>query len=211
MFQNAGDYSLSLSVRWGDMLQAALRYVVLVLPLFVWAMKADRSNEEYSIDKDYSSHNTSWYVHLAQAAHPVVLAFLLAFKIFHESPGPEMFAKDWSQFPSYGLLLLPLVTFFLMRDTRFEAILLTWLIALSVLVIICVRGQSNDMIFSFITYSSVTGFVFLDATRQQKKMFLLMTKLQDTLKVNEQLAVEAQALELRAMIGNVAHDLKTVS
>lgn len=209
-FQDDGDYTLNHS-NYGDLVQAVLRYIVLALPLYIWMAKVDLSDEEYSVDKNYASNDSSMFIPWAQAAHPVLLSCLLALKVFRDSPGPEVLASEWSQFPSYGLLLLPMVTFFLLRDTKWEALLLTWGIALAVLVILCVRGQSSDMVYSFMTYTAVTGFLFLDATRQQKKMFLLMSKLQETLKVNEQLAVDAQALELRAMIGNVAHDLKTVS
>ena len=41
-------------------------------------------------------------------------------------------------------------------------------------------------------------------------MFAVVIRLEDTLKETEKQTVEGQPSELRAMIGNVAHDLKTV-
>jgi hypothetical protein len=60
------------------------------------------------------------------------------------------------------------------------------------------------------SYLFATSVVLYDGRRQLMEIYSLISKLQETLAENERLAVEAQALELRAMIGNVAHDLKTV-
>jgi hypothetical protein len=49
-----------------------------------------------------------------------------------------------------------------------------------------------------------------DSKRQSDEMTRLVLALQATVQANERLQEEGRASELRAMIGNVAHDLKTV-
>jgi hypothetical protein len=61
-----------------------------------------------------------------------------------------------------------------------------------------------------VSYFFTTSIIYYDSHRQSKEKYAIIDRLQETLAENERLAVEAQALELRAMIGNVAHDLKTV-
>jgi hypothetical protein len=52
--------------------------------------------------------------------------------------------------------------------------------------------------------------IFYDTKRQNDDMLKLVAALQITAEENERLQEESRASELRAMIGNVAHDLKTV-
>jgi hypothetical protein len=52
--------------------------------------------------------------------------------------------------------------------------------------------------------------LFYDLHRQRMQLFLKRRHLKDLLKENERNAEAMHALEMRSMIGNVAHDLKTV-
>jgi hypothetical protein len=75
----------------------------------------------------------------------------------------------------------------------------------------CVQTQSRGDFSALLAYALCSGTLLYDNHHHNQATFALVTKLEDALEENERLAVEAQALELRAMIGNIAHDLKTVS
>lgn len=111
-----------------------------------------------------------------------------------------------------AMKVYPLITAFILRDTNPIAWGFSW--ALCLVVTLLANGAETSLsarLADTVSYGFTTSIVLYDTYRQNVNVFRLVTKLQETLKENEQLAVEAQALELRAMIGNVAHDLKTVS
>jgi hypothetical protein len=110
-----------------------------------------------------------------------------------------------------GLRSIPLILFFVLRDTHHVAIWTTWFISCATQLLFCMHHKSVDSYMSLLMYAFVLGSTSYETMRHSAAMNNLVTRLQETLAENERLAVEAQALELRAMIGNVAHDLKTVS
>jgi hypothetical protein len=109
-----------------------------------------------------------------------------------------------------GLRSIPLILFFVLRDTHYAAIWATWFISCATQLLFCMRHKSVDSYMSLLMYALVLGSTSYETMRHSNGMQALIDRLQEALAENERLAVEAQALELRAMIGNVAHDLKTV-
>ena len=71
--------------------------------------------------------------------------------------------------------------------------------------------RAPDIICAAALYVYASLLLYMDTRRRIRKTNELVNRLQATLAENETLAVEAQAIELRAMIGNIAHDLKSVS
>ncbi len=109
------------------------------------------------------------------------------------------------------LMFIPIVTFCLLRDTRFEALLTSWFINCVVLLTYCIILSSADVSVAIVLYLFYSMLIYADSQSRLVKTSGLVNRLQDSLAENERLAVEAQAIELRAMIGNIAHDLKSVS
>lgn len=109
-----------------------------------------------------------------------------------------------------ALKIYPLLAYFLLRDTRHPPIAFSWTLGVITCFWCAVYLHRPERICEQLTYTIGTGLVLRDSYRQDQNIFRLVRELQATLKSNEQLAVAAQALELRAMIGNVAHDMKTV-
>jgi len=194
---------LSLDHSMWDNFLTLLRMAVLMCPIFIWLVKEDGLTGSLPAESSIEIKDTNIYLPYVQAAYPVMLAFLLAANALAETGAPRYL-------PSFGLRMLPYTIFFLIRDTRIEATLTAFGICLALTAYTSYKAQSWDLFSVCISYGIVSAFTFCDTTRQHRRMFILLSKLQDTLRVNQQLAVEAQALELRAMIGNVAHDLKTV-
>jgi hypothetical protein len=110
-----------------------------------------------------------------------------------------------------ALMFLPMLAFFLIRDLRVDTFSVTWLISIGTLVFCAVYQDSTVLVVPIVAYTFTTALIFHDAKRQYDSMMGLVTALQLAAAENEKLQEEARATELRAMIGNVAHDLKTVS
>ncbi len=71
--------------------------------------------------------------------------------------------------------------------------------------------QLWDAIAIVLTLSMAVGLVVIDMQVRNIIVFLTTRKLKDMIRETERLAEQAHANEMRHMIANVAHDLKTVS
>lgn len=109
------------------------------------------------------------------------------------------------------LLLLPIMFHVVLRDSMLGTLLLSWLAAIACILIsafILSIQQNAPFVVVYFLYSMI---ILYDNQRQNVSLFFLAEKLGYTLAENERLAEETHASELRHMIANVAHDLKTVS
>ena len=88
--------------------------------------------------------------------------------------------------------------------------MIAWMVGIVTTFACCVQARDKEQTIDLALYILTTLIIFRDSFQRNKMMRDTVTKLENTLRENEKLAVEAQAIELRAMIGNVAHDLKTV-
>lgn len=95
---------------------------------------------------------------------------------------------------SMELMFNPIVIAFLLRDTRFEALLFAWLTAVGVLVAFCAVLETPDLIVATL------GYVFFSTERHRRALHAVLRDLKQALLDNEQLSCAAQALELKAMI-----------
>jgi hypothetical protein len=184
------------------MVSLALRSLAVVSLVTVWLLKQD----EFLRKTAAEPRCVPW----AQGAFPVFAILALS---AHMARG--LYLGDSSGAATMtahaGLRSIPLILSFLLRDTHYGAIWATWFISCATQLLFCMHVQSLDGYVSLLVYALVLGFTSYETTRHSAGMQALIDRLQETLAENERLAVEAQALELRAMIGNVAHDLKTVS
>jgi len=108
------------------------------------------------------------------------------------------------------LMFLPLLAFFLMRETYIESVAISWLISIGTIACCSLYMFSAPMLVPIFIYAYTSLLILYDSDRQNSNMVKVIIRLRATLEENEKLQEEAQAIELRAMIGNVAHDLKTV-
>lgn len=124
----------------------------------------------------------------------------------------NLFYDSHSVDPTYmvSLMVIPIGAFLFVRDTRLESIAVSWTIAVATLVFCAVYMKSVVLTYPIGIYIFSSLLIFYDTTRQNADVLRLVTALQATVQANELLQEENRASELRAMIGNVAHDLKTV-
>jgi hypothetical protein len=93
---------------------------------------------------------------------------------------------------------------------QFDLIIIVWLSSIFTIMISIAVGSLKESVFEFVMYVPTSILMMLELKRQNMTFFARSEKLQYLLTENERLANESYATELRHMIGNVAHDLKTV-
>ena len=109
-----------------------------------------------------------------------------------------------------SLMLLPFVFATTLRSVTFKTISACWAISvISMVVAICVAKAtvSIPIVIAYIPLSMITLY---ELNRQNVILFLTLKKQQFLMDLNKKLSLESQN-ELRFMIANMAHDLKTVS
>eukprot|EP00981_Chlorochromonas_danica_P009354 scaffold2636_cov176-Ochromonas_danica.AAC.8 len=107
------------------------------------------------------------------------------------------------------LMLIPLLFAMQVRGAHLEFSIILWLMALASMAF-SVGYDGADNAIMFVIYYAIGSFLLLvSAGRMNLYLFFSHLKLRETFIENEKAADVAQALELRHMIGNVAHDLKT--
>jgi signal transduction histidine kinase len=155
----------------------------------------------------------SYAVPIVQAVFPVLMSCAFSYQAIREMTGSSetaLYIAPAVSMPVLGLQLYPVVVFLLLKDTQLAAIAASWAIGVVTLAVISIRAQSWDHLYMLIGYVALSSVLMYDHHRSSKAVFQLVSRLQNTLAENARLEVEARAEELRAMIGNVAHDLKTV-
>jgi len=106
------------------------------------------------------------------------------------------------------LFLFPIVMPLMFSCIQIDAIISAWMIALCSFIISCsILGWTQELVSLTILSAITSLLVIVELERQQLKLF----KTTSTLEENQRQAKEAHATEMRYMISNVAHDLKTVS
>lgn len=87
---------------------------------------------------------------------------------------------------------------------------MAWLVSVAILLTYCIVIPSVDIVAATMAYVFCSAVITFDNKKHYKELENLLRQLHEVTMDNERLEKEAQAVELRAMIGNVAHDLKTV-
>jgi signal transduction histidine kinase len=203
-------------------LSIVFRFLSILALWLVWILKPDRGKQPYW-------PAATKFLFVVQTAYPILISAALSFRLV-----ATLLLGDCSRFgimkvvfasfcdPYYNaggvtmrlaveLMFNPILTAFLLRDTPYWALITAWVIAVVILVTFAIVLQSSDIGLSVGAYVFCTALIFMDSVRQSNKLKGVLQQLQEALVANEHLARQEQAQELRAMMGNMAHDLKTVS
>lgn len=109
------------------------------------------------------------------------------------------------------LILLPILFHITLRDSMVGTTVFSWLVSIACIIIAGALLNLQQITPFLFTYTLYSVILLYDNQRQNVSLFFLAEKLKYSLGENERLADETHASELRHMIANVAHDLKTVS
>jgi hypothetical protein len=108
-------------------------------------------------------------------------------------------------------MAVPLLAYIMIRETSVLSIALSWIMSIVTLTWCAVYMHSRLLGVAIALSVFTQVLIYYDAKRQNDDMICMVAALRAAAAENERLQEEARATELRAMIGNVAHDLKTVS
>lgn len=186
-------------------LTKGLLIAVVVGLVVIWAFR--RACRE----GDAKIRSWSGRVRQLQALCPIMMSIALCLELWREVLNGSCQDPLTPPLLTGGLKAFPLMVFFMLRDTSFVAVIVSWLMCLAMMLVLAVQTREPFAVSDLLPFVLASGLIFWDSYRHNRSVHKLIAKFHAALCENEKLAVEAQALELRAMIGNVAHDLKTVS
>lgn len=109
------------------------------------------------------------------------------------------------------LMLMPIVFHIILRDSLIGTFYVSYLVSFASILLAAFMVDIKQIMPFILIYFFFSTVIHYDNQRQNLSLFFLAEKLKYSLSENERLAAETHASELRHMIANVAHDLKTVS
>jgi len=110
-----------------------------------------------------------------------------------------------------AIMLVPLAASIVFRGIPFLVQLFSWAMTLAFIICSAAFVRLDQSAVSLCIFAPTALFMLYEGERQNRMMFHLTDRMAFLLQENERLADETHANELRHMLGNVAHDLKTVS
>ncbi len=109
-----------------------------------------------------------------------------------------------------AMMLTPIAYPAIIRECRMDVVILSsTLILLAMLIAIVLLGSANPLYY-YVPYCVTGGFIAADLTQQNIASFVLNKRLKMALVENQKMATQTE-IEMRHVLGNVAHDFKTVS
>lgn len=110
----------------------------------------------------------------------------------------------------FCLMFLPVLYSIVFKSVTRTFIILNWFLTMTFILVAVFISQSYQSFPVIIVYIPLSLGMLFELQRQNIILFLIVRKQQSLLQANKVLSEEAQN-ELRFMIANMAHDLKTVS
>ncbi len=108
------------------------------------------------------------------------------------------------------IFLAPMLVSVVVKTLRSDVVLWVW--AFNFIFVVCVIAiKFGDSALNVIVLAPMSLFILWEYHRQKLSMFLQSQELQGVESEKKKLETELEANELKHLIGNVAHDLKTVS
>lgn len=109
------------------------------------------------------------------------------------------------------LMFVPLSFITFIRGPVFLWTFVSWILVVGFLVGTSIFMKAENSAPIILIYVLFSAFIMFDFYWQSFIMFYMNRRLDETLKENERLAEDQKATDMRHMVANVAHDLKTVS
>ena len=148
---------------------------------------------------------------IVQTMFPVIMSIIIAENILRNIYSAECSPGFNLEASIQGLRVYPLAICQLSQYFNLRGIAVAWLVGVVTTAIVCFKLQSMDQFYSLVIYVVASTIVLSTVHQQDVAQYILGIKLKDIEMQQEKDETEHRAEELRSMIGNVAHDLKTVS
>lgn len=107
-------------------------------------------------------------------------------------------------------IFIPVLFALMVKGAKWSYVVLAFLTSVFTVLFTMIYYDLMTSLPAFLYFIPVCMIVMYENQRQSISLFLLTQSQKNLLEENERLAAETHANELRHMIGNVAHDLKTV-
>jgi signal transduction histidine kinase len=112
----------------------------------------------------------------------------------------------------FAALIFPITYSTLLRDTDVSVMVSSWVITVVFMLLSVTREiESLAPCMTIVFYILASSITLYSNQKQNIRSFVVQQQLATVIKQNEEMTEELRANELRHMVGNVAHDLKTVS
>lgn len=132
-------------------------------------------------------------------------------EIYYFPCGPNLHANSIHFTNSLVLvLLLPFIHKFVFKDSSLKVVLISLFFSVSSLLATIIYNNELDLLISWLVYVCFSFIIIMDGFMFELRMFFITKELKLTLTENKKLASESQANEMRFLIANLAHDLKSV-
>jgi hypothetical protein len=109
------------------------------------------------------------------------------------------------------VMMIPIILSMVVKSVKSEIVFLIWITNFSVLLVLVISYKFQYSLEVFIAITFISLLKLVEYQRQKISMFFLSQELLVSEVENVRLEIENRASELKHLIGNVAHDLKTVS
>ena len=123
---------------------------------------------------------------------------------------PQATSKSLPQDFTILLMLLPISESSIWGEIHIESVFASWVVVILSMIICIIYGECYNSISTVVAYASVTSFVLYEQRRQFLSNFFYMRRLDQSRSSSEQQTVHFRD-EFRSLMGNMTHDLKTVS
>lgn len=174
------------------------------------------ANKSY-FDRYLSTSQSLFIMLTAGLAMLVPAGYVLLTDCSHYPFGIRMFLVGWhcDTTPSMDILpfyvINPIIQILALNEPRVDLILVNLLCSnTAYLLYNCYYGTAHDILV-ILGWTVIAVLVTMDMHIVRVMHFLTYARLQETLNTKERMEEETRINELRHMIGNIAHDLKTVS
>lgn len=114
-------------------------------------------------------------------------------------------------FNAIMMLSVPILLFVNLPDTQITFVWFNYFVSLLLFLVVSINLGYPDVIGKLFMWICICFFTIIDVQTRNILLFFAKRKLAETLEENERMANANHALEMRHMIANLAHDLKTVS
>ena len=163
----------------------------------------------------------SLVVNISTVLSSICLGLFLIGRVLNGPCYDEDFVQVWSCNPEheshalpqdvlFGLLFIPIIASTIFKVVPLRTVMVTWFLAIFFVCLAIGVGNAKQSLPILVFYIPLSLMVIYENYRQDVILFLLSCKKHALLAENMRLSEEAQT-ELRFMIANLAHDLKTVS
>jgi predicted membrane protein len=108
------------------------------------------------------------------------------------------------------LLVCPTLLSMIVKSVKSETVFFSWVLTVLSLVGMFYQFDLHESVLAFVAIAFISFLQLFEFQRQKISMYFLSQKLRGIQTENERLEKDSRNNELKHLIGNVAHDLKTV-